>query len=229
MRLFHVIDHDDAQAGPDVAQSHLAARGAELRVHRCYKGDPIPSLDGADGLIVLGGVQMVTDADATPWMRAEQALMRQALAEGVPSLNICLGAQMLADALGAKVGPHPEGKAAWGVYELTLLDAADNPFTPGLTALAGNLQGFDLPDGAEALATRDVWPNQAFRCGAAVGLQFHPEVTEPILQHWLRVAPEMHDHDGAQDRETMEDRFARHQPAAQAWLRGLLDGMFGLV
>lgn len=227
--LIHVIEHEAAPAEPDVAQRHLAARGVDVRVHRCFDGAPVPSLDGADGLIVLGGPQMVTDADAAPWMRAEQALQREALARGAPSLNICLGAQLLADALGADVAPHPEGKAAWGVYEVSPLPASDNPISLGLTALAGNLQGFDIPDGAEALATREVWPNQAFRIGSAVALQFHPEATQPILAEWLRLAPQMHDYDGAQDRETLEARFAQHQPAAQDWLRALLDRMFGLI
>ncbi|MEM1314360.1 MAG: type 1 glutamine amidotransferase [Pseudomonadota bacterium] len=227
--LVHVIEHDDAPAEPDVAQTHLAARGAQVRVHRCFDGAPTPSLDGADGLIVLGGAQMVTDADASPWMRAEQQLLRDALARGLPSLNICLGAQLLADALGAEVAPHPEGMAAWGVYEVSPLPADDNPIAPGLTALAGNLQGFALPEGAEALATREVWPNQAFRIGSAVGLQFHPEATGPIVAEWMRLAPQMHDYEGAQDRATLEARFAEHQPAAQDWLRGLLDRMFGLA
>lgn len=227
--LIHVIEHDDAPAEPDVAQTHLAARGAEVRVHRCFDGAPVPSLDGADGLIVLGGAQMVTDAHETPWMRAEQNLQRESLDRGLPSLNICLGAQLLADALGAQVAPHPEGKAAWGVYEVAPLPAPENPISPGLTALAGNLQGFQLPPGAEALATREVWPNQAFRIGPAVALQFHPEATGPILAEWMRLAPQMHDYEGAQDRDTLEARFERHQPAAQDWLRGLLDRMFGLT
>ncbi|MEO0681742.1 MAG: type 1 glutamine amidotransferase [Pseudomonadota bacterium] len=229
MTLIHVFEHESAPAEPDVAQQHLTARGAEVRVHRCFEGAPVPSLDGAAGLIVLGGIQMVTDADDLPWMRAEQAVQREAMARGLPSLNICLGAQMLADALGARVAPHPQGKAAWGVYELTALPAEDNPVPPRLTALAGNLQGFDLPQGAERLATRDVWPNQAFRIGPALGLQFHPEATRPIFGEWLRLGAEMHAKEGAQDRQTMQARFDAHQPAAHAWLRGLLDRMFNLV
>lgn len=229
MTLIHVFEHDDGAAGPDVAQSHLAARGAEVRVHRCYAGAPVPTLDGASGLIVLGGIQMVTDADEQPWMRAEQDLQRQAMERGLPSLNICLGAQMLADVLGAEVGPHPEGKAAWGVYELEVLPVPGNPVPPGLTSLAGNLQGFSLPEGSERLATRDIWPNQAFRHGNAIGLQFHPEATRPIFREWLRLGADMHGHEGAQDRETMEARFDAHQPAAQDWLRALLDRMFALT
>ena len=227
MTLIHVLEHETAPAEPDVAQQHLAARGAEVRVHHCFDGAPVPSLDGAAGLIVLGGAQMVTDADETPWMRAEQDLQRQALAAGLPSLNICLGAQRLADALGAEVAPHPEGKAAWGVYEVSPLEAPENPVPRGLTSLAGNLQGFGIPQGAEALATREIWPNQAFRVGRAIGLQFHPAATAPIMAEWLRQAPQMFDYEGAQDRATLEARFAEHQPSAQAWLRRLLDGMFG--
>ena len=153
----------------------------------------------------------------------------QALAAGLPSLNICLGAQLLADALGAEVAPHPEGKAAWGGYEVSPLEAPENPVPRGLTSLAGNLQGFGIPQGAEALATREIWPNQAFRVGRAIGLQFHPEATAPIMAEWLRQAPQMFDYEGAQDRATLEARFAEHQPSAQAWLRRLLDGMFGFA
>ncbi|MDF2232340.1 type 1 glutamine amidotransferase [Albimonas sp. CAU 1670] len=228
-RTIHILEHMDLP-GPDAGLSHLRARGAHAQVHHAWKGEALPALEGADGLIVMGGPQMVTDIADLPWMQAEIELMRQALARGVPMLCICLGAQMLAHALGAAVGPDPDGRIAWGYHPVRALPAADNPIPDGLTVLSGNFQGFSRPAGVEMLATAEgPWANQAFRTGRALATQFHPEVTFPILQDWQsHLAPHVHK-PGATSVERQDADFARHDPALKDWYRGLLDRWFALA
>ena len=225
----HVIEHM-AHRTPDAGLAHIAARGVEARVHHPWRGDALPDLAGARGLLVMGGPQMVTDVAALPWMQAEIALMRRALEDGVPMLCICLGAQMLAHALGATVAPDPQGRIAWGFHEVRALPVPDNPIPDRLMVLSGNFQGFSRPEGAEMLATAEgPWPNQAFRVGSALATQFHPEVTRPILEGWqAELAPPVH-RPGATPIAEQDAAFAVHDPALKAWYRGLLDRWFALA
>ena len=233
MKPILVLEHMD-QPAPDAGLAHLADRGVEAQVVKAFKGEPLPApetlAERYSGVIVMGGAQMVTDAETLPWMGEEIALMRRALADRLPMLCICLGAQMLAHALGGTVAPDPQGRIAWGFHEIRALPAADNPIPARLTVLSGNFQGFEIPEGAERLATTDgPWANQAFRYGSALALQFHPEVTQPILEDWQRyVGPHLH-REGATDIETQNAGFAAHDPALKAWFRDLLDARFGLV
>ena len=227
-RRILVLEHMD-HATPDAGLAHLRARGAEARVVQAWQGEALPELEDVDGLLVMGGPQMVTDIAALPWMQAEIALLRRALERGLPMLCICLGAQMLAHGLGATVAPDPQGRIAWGFHEVRPLPAAANPIPAGLTVLSGNFQGFSLPAGAERLATADgPWANQAFRIGPALATQFHPEVTRPILESWqAELAPHLH-RPGATTVAQQDADFARFDPALKAWYRGELDRRFGL-
>jgi len=224
-----VLEHME-HAAPDGGLAHLQARGVQAQVVHAWQGQPLPELEGVDGLLVMGGPQMVTDLPSQPWMQAEIALMRAALERGTPMMCICLGAQMLAHALGATVAPDPEGRIAWRFHRLSALPAADNPIPDGLTVLSGNFQGFSMPQGAERLATTDgPWANQAFRIGPALATQFHPEVTRGILDTWqAELAPHVHK-PGATTIDQQDADFARHDPALKAWYRGELDRRFGLA
>lgn len=224
-----VLDHMEFPT-PDAGQLHLADRGCTLDVRRACAGDPLPDLWGVDGVLVLGGAQMVTDLDRQPWMEDEMELMQGALTLGVPMLCICLGAQMLARMLGASVGPDPQDRISWRYHPVRAYPVEDNPIPDGLVVLSGNFQGFSRPRGAEMLATADgPWPNQAFRIGSALATQFHPEVTRPILDEWQKeLAPHLH-RPGASDIPTQDADFAAHDPALKAWYRGLLDRWFALA
>jgi GMP synthase (glutamine-hydrolysing) len=165
-----------------------AATGVELVVVEA-PGEPVPtSLDGADGLVVLGGEM---DADQTgdfPHLLATMDLLRDAADRQVPALGICLGAQLAAAALGGRAYPGPAGEElGWNKVELTGAGRAD-PVTGALTEPAELFEWhhdtFDPPPGATLLATGAVYPSQAFRLGSVVAVQFHPEVDGPLLRGW---------------------------------------------
>ena len=221
-----VVDPSPELPGPDAARAHLDARGAAVVAVHPTRGEPVPDPDAFDALLVLGGLDMVTDRPA--WMAPVQDAQRAFLAAGRPQIGICLGAQMLADAAGGAVGWHPEGRVAFGVHPVRATEAEANPIPPGLHVLSGNAQGFVPPRDAERLALGDTWPEQAFRLGAALAFQFHPEVTREILDAWQRELPHHHDRPDGQPKAEMDAAFAAHDPALKAWFAALLDRHFAL-
>lgn len=149
---------------------------------------PAPDLDGVAGLVVLGGAVDVDQADGLPWMRDELALLGRALDIGIPVLGLCLGSQMLARALGGEVRRLAVPEIGW--HPITMTAAADrDPLLTGLgepelTVFQWHHCAFDAPPKSTMLAANAVGC-QAFRQGSAWGLQFHPEVTAEILEHWF--------------------------------------------
>ncbi len=148
-------------------------------------GEPL-ELDGYHGVIVMGGPQSANDS--LPGLVAELKLIEQAVVREVPVLGICLGAQLIAKALGARVYRNPEKEIGWaGVY---FTAAAERDHVFGGIASPANLfhwhgETFDLPGGAEWLAYSDKCRHQAFRFGRNVyGVQFHPEITPEMIVDW---------------------------------------------
>jgi GMP synthase (glutamine-hydrolysing) len=150
--------------------------------------DPVPAtLDGADGLVVLGGVMDADETDDYPHLQQAMGLLRDAAARRAPALGICLGAQLAAEALGGRAYPGPAGEElGWTRIELTEAGRAD-PVTGVLQdpveLFEWHHDTFDPPPGATLLAGGGVYP-QAFRLGSVVAVQFHPEVDGPMLRGW---------------------------------------------
>ncbi len=146
-------------------------------------------LDAAAGLVILGGPMNVDELDAYPFLLPELDWIRQAIDRELPTLGICLGAQLLAKALGKRVYRNPVKEIGW--YEVELLPAArdDRLFGgrgPVETVFQWHGDTFDLPDGAVHLARGTPCPSQAFRVGqSAYGVQFHVEMTPPLIDEWL--------------------------------------------
>ena len=141
----------------------------------------------ADAVIVFGGSMHVDQEEQHPWLRDEDTYVRELLETRTPTLGICLGAQLLAKAAGAHVGPATESEIGWVPVELTPA-AGDDPVLAALPqrfdAFQWHHYAFDVPNAAVELARNDVCP-QAFRLGdAAWGVQFHPEVTLGQLRGW---------------------------------------------
>ncbi|MFF0745953.1 glutamine amidotransferase [Streptomyces sp. NPDC004111] len=137
-------------------------------------------------LVVLGGPVGALDTDAYPFLEEELALIRARLSRAEPVLGICLGAQLIAAALGAKVYPAEAKEIGWGPVELSE-EGAGSPLA-GLTSPVLHWHGdtFDLPTGATHLASTPVCTNQAFAVGrTALGLQFHVEVLGSAIESWL--------------------------------------------
>jgi GMP synthase (glutamine-hydrolysing) len=174
--------------GPGVLGALLPDYGFDTRV--CEIGvEPAPEAEIAacDLLVVLGGPIGVYETEAYPFLIPEQAAIAARLAAKKPTLGICLGAQLMAAALGAKVAPGPAKEI--GYAPVTLTDAGRaSPLAhlEGVPVLHWHGDAFGLPVGAENLAFTDVCPHQAFALGAyALGLQFHIEVEPATLESWL--------------------------------------------
>jgi GMP synthase (glutamine-hydrolysing) len=149
---------------------------------------PAQLLDSYDAVLVFGGSMHVDQDDQHPWLRDESDWLRVLLERPVPTLGICLGSQLLAQAAGARVGPLPEPELGWREVALTDAGAADpvlSALPPRFVALQWHHYGHELPDGAVALAHSSA-SLQGFRLGDTCwGVQFHPEVTEPQLERWI--------------------------------------------
>ena len=162
----------------------LRGAGAELDERFARRGDPLPELGEHDGIVVLGGEQNALD----PRLAGQAALLRDATARGVPVLGVCLGAQLLAHAHGGEVGELERRHLAWP--ELLPLPAADGDpvlgaLPPGSAGIHWNEDGFALPPASVELLRSPAGTGEGFRIGErSWGVQFHPELDEPALEHW---------------------------------------------
>ncbi|HEV7212720.1 MAG TPA: type 1 glutamine amidotransferase [Blastococcus sp.] len=170
----------------------LRDAGLDLDERSLDRGDELPGdLAGFDGLLVLGGPQSALDsADTSPELVGVRALLTQALAADLPTLAICLGAQLLADVGGGKVRPGIDGPEV-GATLVAKRDAADADPVFGPVPLSPDVLQWhhdeisELPTGATLLAGNPHYPHQAFRVGRHVyGLQFHIEPTAQIMRDW---------------------------------------------
>jgi GMP synthase (glutamine-hydrolysing) len=151
--------------------------------------DDLSQIDPAsdDLLIVLGGPISVNQTDIYPFLQDELALLKRRLAMDKPTLGVCLGAQLMAKALGAKIYPGTEKEIGWS--PLSLSEAGNNSvlrhFAPPTRVLHWHGETFELPEGAVLLASSELYAHQAFAYGRrALGLQFHGECTAQGLESW---------------------------------------------
>ena len=156
-----------------------AARADRIAVAHLYSGDPLPALADFDMLTVMGGPMSANDEAKFAWLAPEIALVREAIGAGKIVLGVCLGAQIIAKSLGAKVYAARQKEIGW--FEVKRTEAA-HPIFDGVPAafpvFHWHGEIFDLPPGAARLAETASTPNQAFGINARVlGLQFHMEAT----------------------------------------------------
>ncbi|MFI9052079.1 methyltransferase domain-containing protein [Streptomyces sp. NPDC053427] len=189
-----VVEHVPGE-GPYAIGEAIAAAGLRMRVCRVWAGDPVPgSLDGVAALVVMGGPMSACGDDGFPTRSAEVALLRSALAAGVPVLGVCLGAQLLALAAGGVARPGWGPQIGWG--EIRTREAASrDPLLAGAPkrwrVLHWHGDTMDLPAAAVPLASCDRYPVQAFRVGgSAWGLQFHLEVDAAAVDAFVTAFPE---------------------------------------
>ncbi len=231
LALRHVASEDLGQLAPLLTRSGYQIRYFEVGVDAFVDISPLD----ADLVIVLGGPIAVYDTDAYPWLRAEIAWLRARMLEDLPTLGICLGAQLMAAALHARVYPGSCGKeigwdslqAGQHLDELPWLRPLVDPHT---RVLHWHGDTFDLPQGARHLASSARYPNQAFAWGRhCLALQFHPEVDVRTVEQWLIG----HAHEIAHTRNVSVARlradaqqYGRHfESAAQRFWQGWLGSL----
>lgn len=171
----------------------LAAVGVTLEVCQPWDGDPLPAtLADHDGLLVMGGPQQAYDDGSAPWLAGTKALLRLAVDQALPTLGICLGSQLLAEATGGRVAPNPDGPEL-GARLVALRDIAkadpllyDLPMSPVVVQWHWDAV-VELPPTAVLLASSPRTAHQAYRLGEkAWGFQFHLETPPEMLHGWAR-------------------------------------------
>jgi len=217
-----VVLHQECST-PGRVGNLLRALGHRLDVRRPRFGDPLPeTLDDHAGAVIFGGPMSANDPDE--FVRREIDWISVPLREQRPFLGICLGAQMLAMQLGARVAPHPEGRAEVGYYPIrpTQAGLALCPHWPD-HVYHWHREGFELPAGAELLAEGGDFPVQAFQSGHAFGFQFHPDVTYAMMHRWTTRGYDRMDAPGARARHHHFEDRALHDVTERAWLKAFLD------
>lgn len=189
MRPVLVIEQDERLEGLGVLGRRLEARGLPYRRLQAWReGMAKLRAEAFAGIVAMGGNMHAWDAEAHPFLRDEHRLLAEAVEAEVPTLGICLGAQVLARALGARVFTAGEAEVGWLEVAPTPAAASD-PLLAALERPAGVMQwhvdAFELPAGATLLASSKTCENQAFRAGMAWGVQFHPEVDAEQFEIWF--------------------------------------------
>jgi GMP synthase (glutamine-hydrolysing) len=210
------------------AGAPLLAAGVCLDERRLREGDGLPDLEDVQGIVSLGGEQNALD----PELAAEADLLREATERGVPVLGVCLGAQLLAHALGGTVRRLPRRHVDWLALE-PLPAAAGDPvlgdLPPGAAGLHWNEDGFDLPAQATELLRSPAGSGEGFRAGRrSWGIQFHPELDETALEDWYE------DWHGALEQAGVAEADARaadrrHMPGQRALSKAIFGGFARVV
>jgi GMP synthase-like glutamine amidotransferase len=176
---------------PGVFSEVMSERGVEAVAVELDQGEPLPDWREFDAVLAMGGPMGAGDDAEHPWLAAEKELVRSAVADGRAFLGVCLGVQLLAASLGARV--HPAERPEVGLLPVELTEEGrEDPLFAGLDDPLVSLQWhgdtFELPEGAVRLARSEQVPNQAFRAGErAYGVQFHLEVTGEMLREWAQI------------------------------------------
>lgn len=191
----------------------LEPAGCRFDMRRMDLGENLPPLvEGYGGLIILGGPMGAYEKDRYPYLEKTEALIREAAGRGLPVLGICLGAQLIAQALGARVYPNHVKEIGLSSVVLTDQGRVDPLFTgmnsDDLAVFQWHGDTFDLPEGAVLLAASPACRHQAFRYGERVyGLQFHLEVTAEMVASWAEAySKELAAYDGS-DPAGLVERF----------------------
>jgi GMP synthase (glutamine-hydrolysing) len=176
---------------PGVYEDVLLERGATIHRVELDEGERLPERHEFDAIVAMGGPMSVNDEEELPWLRAEKALIREAVEAGTPFFGACLGVQLLAASLGGRIAPGPAPEVGLLPVFLTEAAATDPVFADlprELLTLQWHGDTFSLPDGAVLLASSPAYRNQAFRWGrSAYGVQFHLELSREMAEEWTRV------------------------------------------
>ena len=225
-----LVTHSE-RANPGRVRAALHARGCATEVCWVSGGDSLPPMNGSrlqgyDAAVVFGGPMSACDIDDHAFLREETAWIAAQMAADAPLLGICLGAQIMARALGGRVYPHPDALCEVGYQPVYPASAACPLFPAPIHVYHWHREGFDLPPGAVLLARGGIFENQAFGHGArAFGVQFHPEMTPATLERWVtnEKAQRYFTRPEVPSAERQRADAGRHDPAVHRWLDRFLD------
>ncbi|WP_244629576.1 glutamine amidotransferase [Martelella limonii] len=223
-----VVLHQERSSPGRVGQL-LTQKGFRLDIRRPALGDTLPdTLDAHSGAVVFGGPMSANDDEA--YVRKEIDWLSIPLRENRPYLGICLGAQMLARQLGAKVSSNQDGSVEIGWYPLHATPEGRQMMSWPSMVYQFHREGFELPRGAKLLARGDLYPNQAFRYGEkAFGVQFHAELTRAMMQRWVVHGASRFSLPAAQAGHLHLEGRMLHDRALKDWLSEFLDIVFERV
>ena len=189
----HALYHVDFEELSYIKQ-WADSRGHSITVTRFYENDPLPAQDSFDWLVIMGGPMSIHDEMEFPWLADEKNFIQQSINEGKTVIGVCLGAQLIADSLGAKVAPSGVKEIGWMPIQLTKQGLAHSLLTDlpkeAFTVFHWHGDGFECPNGATPIATSKAWANQGFiyqtpkhkALGTSVlGWQCHFEVTKKSM------------------------------------------------
>jgi GMP synthase-like glutamine amidotransferase len=184
LKRLHYIQHVPFEDLANI-ETWAKAKDVTISVTKLYKNEPLPKIDDFDLLCVMGGPMNIYEEDVHPWLKDEKALIHNAILHNKKVLGVCLGAQLIADALGAKVVQNKQKEIGW--HKVTAV-TGDDYFPEEFIGFQWHGDIFDIPKGATLLASSSACANQAFRYQDNVlALQFHLEYTGEsigkMLQH----------------------------------------------
>ncbi|MBD2484211.1 MULTISPECIES: glutamine amidotransferase-related protein [Planktothrix] len=223
MKNILVIIHQPTTETGRVGQI-LTSYGYKLDIRLPSQGDALPHhLEKHEAVIVFGGPMSANDENTLPYIRTELNWISLVLESKKPYLGICLGAQLLAKVLGAKVSFHPEEIREIGYFPITPTVEGQGYFNALQYVYQWHQEGFELPSGAVLLATGKDFPNQAFRYGkTAYGLQFHPEMTEELMKRWIERGREQLTLPGSQSLTEQLHKHHLYGTQGEKWLKTFL-------
>ncbi|MCC6144230.1 MAG: type 1 glutamine amidotransferase [Candidatus Hydrogenedentes bacterium] len=210
-------------------ETWLRSRGHEITGTRFFAGEALPAAYEIDGLVVLGGPMSIHDEDQYPWLVAEKQFVEKVVDKGVPTLGICLGAQLIAEVLGGRVTRNPEPEIGWHPVKRTQ-HCGDCRFFADLpdefAAFHWHGETFTIPPDCVHLAESEACRNQAFRFEEHVlGLQFHLESSETSMENLLtHCGDELRDAPYVQRAEDIRTQSGAHLPRITPLMEKILVG-----
>ncbi|SNR85887.1 type 1 glutamine amidotransferase [Desulfurobacterium atlanticum] len=170
--------------GPGTLAPLFERKGLKVETISAFKNETVDSIDDYEVITILGGPMGVYEAEKYPFLKYEFKLVEEAIKKGKRVVGICLGSQIIAHVLGARVYKGEMGKEI-GWYELYPQNEFEYIFQNKIEVFQWHGDTFDIPEGAVKLASTPLYPNQAFRYEKAVGIQFHIEVTKEDILKWI--------------------------------------------
>jgi GMP synthase-like glutamine amidotransferase len=206
-----IIKHVEIE-GPGLIEYCLRHEKTPYQILTLNPSVCLPKPDNFTHIVILGGAMNVYEEDHYPFLREEDLFIKEAIQRGKFVLGICLGAQLIAKALGARVTKSPAKEMGWYDVSLTRIGSIDPLFShlpKTFSVFQWHEDTFEIPHSATLIATSSLVPDQAFRYGDnAYGLQFHLEVTKEMIREWM---------------ETYEEEFRGSQPLLLSKLKILSD------